>query len=723
MTQTRIQVPEFGNTAQLKPAPLPSDTFAAAAQASIDRRFEATAAALSFFSSAVGQIGSIASSVAPLVQQNNTWAEERRIHGMTNDEIKAQVRAGNIPSYADPFANTAAGKLLGQRYGEAAAAEFTQHMQTEFDWNTGDPNAEATKWLNAELEKYGDNPIMGQQIAAAFGSAREQVTQFGINRMNEQATEQRTDAAYLGMEGFLKHAVINGSDPAQTADILFSTYPVMGTEGTLGVDNKALDAQLLTNAARIASTNPEYAAAIINAKGPSGMSFAENPQYMAKVDLINADIQRATWNQEHALAVADLNGNNLQTLLNGGSLNDLRPFVYTDINGAQQTITPDQQRETAMVNYGQLSDMRARNYNETPQEQIIHDTVQLGKAGQLNPRLSETLNGIAMQATPGTQMDPEAETQLVERLKTAVAVSAQNPLILQTHVKDAKDRDFIEAFQIGVGTLQMNDSEAIQFAGQVVNSGNVSLSPQAVADLDKEVAAYDFTDWDWLWENDPEQRYELGNTYAIEQRIGGVAKALVAANGMSPAKAVQLAGEMTRKTFMPYRGQVLDLGGMNAPGNVRDALNAYLNSFAAENPVTMSERGLAPQDLTVIQRGSNFFIVNKDDFSFVPLDWSEANGSQGGKPRVLSLEDLRSWSQWRANTLANNAAASAASEANNPAADWTTYNHGRQADIDTDAVAKGYSRSANGLYQDTLGNIVRPRAGILGPIVWQPGNW
>jgi hypothetical protein len=200
------------------------------------------------------------------------------------------VRSGNIPNYADPFANTAAGKLLGQRYGEAAAAEFTQYMQTEFDWDTGDPNAEATEWLNAELEKYGNDPVLGPQIAAAFARARSTVTEFGVNRANTIATEQRTDAAYFAFDRMLGDAIVADMDPTATAESIYRQYELLGADGTLGVDYKALDAQLLTAASRVALTNPDYAEAILNAKGPDGIPFRENPQYLAKADLILKDI-------------------------------------------------------------------------------------------------------------------------------------------------------------------------------------------------------------------------------------------------------------------------------------------------------------------------------------------------------------------------------------------------------------------------------------------------
>ena len=699
MTQNRVQVGEFGK-AQLQPAALPSDTFAAPAQAPIDRRFEATAQALSFFNQAVGTLGSViqqASQMKP--SEADQWAAQRRIMGMTNEEFNAAVDRGEMDDYMHPVRNAAAAKITGNRLGQIKATEVMQHLQTDFDWDNGDVDAYVTGVYNGLMEQYGDNHIVGSQITSAFSSLRNDVTEYARNRQNEMANELRTDAAYIAFDTLLQNSIIGGADPQAAAEAMYRSYASLGREGTLGVGYDDLDARLLMVAARAAATDPEYAEAILFAEGPDGRTLASSPRHVGRVDTIRSDIAKGRWTIQHNQNMAALDQQNMEIFLDGGNLGGIPEYVYTDLNGQRQTISAEAQAERAASQYAEYSRRQSAEYGETQFEQITREAITFNQAGLTHSQLSGSLNGISRLATVGTMLDPEAEAQLVEKLKMGIAVSSHDPLILQAHVTDPADRAFIEAFQIGAATLDMSDSEAIQFAGMVANAGNVTLGRDAQDAVTRAVS--EFNPGFWAWAFSGGTTTDIGNTYLAEQRITEYATAIVAGTGASPERAVELAGEMVKRTHLPYRGQLLDLGGMAIPQDISSAFDAYIEDYARSNPEFMTDRGWTADDLTVINRGSSFYVVNKDDYSYALHDDND-------RPRVLSLNDLREWENWRNQRQAEWDAQQASMAVEGVHPDWATYTAPNQPQVDDDATSRGYTRAADGFYKDAEGNRYMP---------------
>ncbi|MDR6755158.1 hypothetical protein J2Y48_000431 [Mycoplana sp. BE70] len=619
MANGRVQAPALQGNLTLRPAPIQSDTFAAPARPAQDNRLGQLAQALSTFSTS---LGGYAQTMQPTEEERRRaiYIAERRIHGMTREEQNALSDAGQIPVYEKPFVRQAVHAVFGGTRGATFAADLKERMTTDFDWNTGDPDAFITNEINAYLQNspYRDDPNFGANFMRNADSLRSWAIGYGHDRKVEQTVTDQEQAAFEFIDRFTRGQLEAGTDPAAVARNLFAQFPDLGKDGTLGVDNDRLDNIVLNVARRIAEEQPEGAMALVNhtRKGRDGMerSFAMDRDKQDTVLQIMDTAKRAMGRQSEARTRQQLADADLETY-RGGSADAFRDVTFTTSDGRSVTVTKEDRMKAAEASYLNASEALARGRQETPQEKTFRDLRVARMNGRKLPYLEERLTNISDMATVDLIGDPDGKAKLLDKLLTYRVIRQESPGAINAYTSE-KDRDFAEAFVDAVDFLGKSDDEALDFAIKVAQpidaSGRESLSKYqrqldgAVNDIASKKGWFGID-----WDSAP------GNYSTVRTKVSQLAEKMVVA-GLNPEDAIKMAAMSVKQRSTVHNGTVLFLQGLDVPDNFTDLVDEALAEFIEKNPKVVQRSGLDPEEMTIVPLGGDlsggrFVIASKEN--------------------------------------------------------------------------------------------------------------
>lgn len=640
MANGRAQTPDLQGNLTLRPAPIKSDTFAAQPRQSADNRLAALSNALSSFSTSLGGLGA---TMEPTEEERRSaiWAEQRRINGMTNEEQNALSDAGKLPVYDKPFVQRAVNAIFGGTRGQSFADDLKAKMTTDFDWNTGNPDAYIRNQISSYLEgsPYRDDPNFAANFQRNASVTLDWAVNYGNQRKVERTIENQEQAAFDYIDSYARHQLEGGTDPEAVARNLFAQYQNLGKDGTLGVNNDRLDAIVLNVARRIADSQPEGAMALVNhmRKGRDGVdrSFAMDRDKQDVVLQIMDTANRAQGRKSEALSRQRIADTDAETF-RAGKADSIAEITFQTSDGRSVTVTKEDRLKAAEAEYLRASDVIAKTNQETVYEKTSRDLRVARRNGRKLPYLEQQLTNISDMASIDMIGDPEAKGKLLGKLTAYRWVRMESPGTLNAYTTE-KDRDFGEAFFDAVDFLGKSDDQALDFAIKVAQpidaSGRESLAKyqQQIDSEVNELASR--KNWFGI-----ETDSAPSNLSTVRTKVSQLAGKMVAA-GLPPRDAIEMAAKSIKKRSTVHNGTVLFLQGLDVPDNFGDVADEALAEFMVANPKVLERSGLDPEDLTLVPLGGNlsggrFVIANRENTIDTLRD-------DAGNVAVVTLAGLR----------------------------------------------------------------------------------
>ncbi|WP_273794516.1 hypothetical protein [Brucella intermedia] len=625
--QGRVQAPAFKNNLRLQPQARPVDTFTAPAAIPQDRNAARLMNALSAFSTSLGGLAPQMAAADAEKAQQEQWAFEKKIEGRTQAEWVADTKAGVIMPHENELQKKALLAASGMNYGAYRANELRNKLVTEFDWDNQDPDKFITDAINSDLEQHGKERNWGAPYLREMAKLKGWAVDYKAKRTAEQFNTAKSEQAFGLIDTKTDEMIAQGMTPEATARAVRSMYSDLGAEGTLGVNYKDLDQEVVNKARRLASTQPEYALALMETQHVSkeGMKLrlADKPAlrdiYLnIKTEAVKALDARAEASAREGFASGDLG------LMLSGGLDRVEDEDVKLPSGKAITVTRKQRLEAAEKAYKAQSDIAASQGRETPVLRLSRELNDYRKNNLEHPQLKRQVTGIADMATPAALQDTEQRKALLDKVNTAkwLAHESKNTYIAYS---EQKDREFVETFLLAKGSMvhkdgrAYSDDEALTFAMETTNP--VSAEGQLRIDRAKPKLEARMMDlaatpgrFYGEWKAAPE------NYSTAYQRVYTLAQRYVA-GGMEPEKAVEQAATNVKNTSTVFRGNILmDLAGMNVPEDFEESMGAIVDDFAQRNPLTMEKNGIEASDISIEpvnnpdqKSGGYFKLIDRND--------------------------------------------------------------------------------------------------------------
>ena len=638
--QGRVQVRDIQGDGRLRPAPVQGDTYAPPPRQGADNRFADLANALQSFSGVLGNMAAQNKQSKAKRDEEAIWAEQKKFSGYTREDYAQAVQSGSIPVYEDEFKAAAVNKIFGDGYGSKRADEVWQHLTTEFDWDNGDPEEYVANIIKEDIETYGADRHFGSSYMRQMQNLQSRMAEYREKRNVEKFQEGQTTAAFTVFDTQVDGLIKAGGSPEEVANKIYSWYPTLGKDGTLGVDYKQLDAELLNKARRMAGTNPEYALAILDAqrKGSDGqtLSLATNRDARDTVLQIRATAAAAIENRAKDSVVAEKSAE--ADLLFEQGYSQLIPDGDVEYApGKAITVKGDQLREEAKRRYLEKSAQRSQENRESPDEQLSREMRTLAMNGQTHPQMETYLSGMSRMAAPDLADDPQAREQLLGKLETYDKIARQNQQWAISHTSK-EDRYFAEGYRAARDYMGKDKEEALQFAinsSQILTKEGWETISSYRDDIDSQVEKL----------GSKPSFFGLGtkeispqNWSVMRQEIVGLAQRFVY-TGMKPDKAVETAAEVFKKSHVTYNGVMLNLSGQSIPNDFTGTVDYIFDELSRKQPDLLQlnsvERGdLALRPLVTHGPSDGRFVVVDKDTMFPITDDS------GGQIRI-NLDHIR----------------------------------------------------------------------------------
>ena len=631
MRQERVQIRDLQGDPRLRPAPVQGDTYAPPPRQGPDNRLGDLANALQGFSGALGNLLAQAKKSDPKRDQEDAWKAQRQFAGRTSQEWADAVRKGEVPEYANPVQQTAINKLAGDGFGKTRADEVRQYLMTEFDWDNADPEEYISQIIAQDLETYGANHVIGKAYMSQMDSLRGWAAQYREQRTTQEFHQAKKDAAFVVFDQKVDDLITSGASPEDVVKAVHSWYPTLGKNGTLGVDYKELDRELLNKARRLSQTNPEVALALVNSerKGTDGqvISLATSREHRDAVLQIQATAQRAIKENAEKSARAQYDAQADQLFEEGyGSM--LVDQEITTATGDRVLLRGEKAREEARMRYLERSRIKASEYREAPEQQLFRELTVLSRNGQTHPQVEGALSGISQLASPGVMDDPQSREQLMQKLQYYDTIARQNQQWAIAHTSK-EDRYFAEGYRVARDVLQKDPEAAVQFAinsSQFLTKEGWESVNRYRDEIDTAVEGLGTKPgFLGLWNSDVTPQ----NWSVMRQEVTNLAQRFVH-TGVKPDKAVELAAEVIKRSHVTYKGVLLNLSGQSIPEDFTGTVDGFLDRFFTKNPDVLTHNSIDKKDVALrplIPHGPSdgrFVLVDRE--TMLPL--TDASGRQ-----------------------------------------------------------------------------------------------
>lgn len=645
--QGRVQTRDYQNNLKLQPQARPVDTFEAPAAIPEDRNTARLIHALSSFSSSLGGLApQLAASEKDRNKERNEaqLAERERFYMQSSPEAQRQyIIEKHGLDKSDRIQAAAIGRIDGAKAAELDQNDLLQEMQTNFDWENGDPEAYVREQLAKRLEASGrtDEPTYvsaysraGQSIAANIVAIR--------NKRLAEAQEQKVQGAaadYFRMT--LDDSIKAGDDTDVSVKKFLRTAIDAGSRGTLLLDDNEVTKRQLTEIERRVSSDPDFVVKVLATgrpgKGGERASFLDDPLTRDKALDLMSKAQIVQQNRENAAEQDRVLSANVANIRNGIGFIGARDLVQTKLTGsgsAEEVVISVEKQKTEATRQFLLQDTReAQQRNETPQEMIARQVKVLSTAGLEHPDVKEAAEGLALAGSPELLSDPTQLEHVVQRVDLLNGISKANKNIGAAYLK-GNDKDFFDGFIAARETLGRDDKQAAAFAYAVANP-----SPTAKARVTREYQSIEMavknlrdTKWFGRWSIDME------NSGMVEDHLVDLAQKF-ALGGLSGKDAVAAARDAMERSAIHYNGTLIDVGALESradmPADFRGAVEAQVAAFMEDS----KGKNYSMSQLTIQQTGDRdgrFYLIDKET--------NRPATDDQGNMHLFTLSQLRAWS-------------------------------------------------------------------------------
>ncbi|RWP18870.1 MAG: hypothetical protein EOR00_09545 [Mesorhizobium sp.] len=604
--------------------------------------------ALGSFSNTLGNLVGVVGKPDKAAREREEAMFQKRIAGQTLEETRKDIAEGRMSVTDDKFANAARQSVYGNKWAQGLAQDTDTELQTNFDWDNGNPEQFLAQKFQESIEKSGlTDPNAIASAAKAWDQYKTSVLakqdKYKIDRTNQSTV----DTAFTVVSGKANEWIANGVEPAQFAKNLNAMRGELGTKGSLGANEETLDQEYLNTAARIAQTNPEYAVAMLDAEysGRSGKTTLSSQRaYRDRVLQIKAEAAKAIGVREDKNQQLSID-TQADSALSEDKLDRVTDVTWMDHNGEQKTVNAETLKKETFNRYLQRSSEIAAANKEDPQQTMARELRKAQLAGLDHPGLKSVVTGIAGAASVDMAQNPDAMERVMDKVKVARWLYNTSKNTYMSYVTEA-DRDFMESFIIAKDGLtgedgrQMSDQGALEFAvrtSQPVLVDGLNFTREQNDKIDQSVKNLASSDgWAFGLFGTSTTPW---NSAAAQQRVASIAKRLVR-GGVDPNMAITQATESVKRNSITYNGTLLELGNRALPDNYRGALDGIIGDFATANPGVLKDHDISASDITILPIGD----INRSGGRFMLIDKNTGASlmdDKEGTPYFVTLQTIR----------------------------------------------------------------------------------
>ncbi|KAA3452729.1 hypothetical protein C7I87_00690 [Mesorhizobium sp. SARCC-RB16n] len=625
-----------------------SDTYAPPPQPVKNENLFRLADALGAFSGSVGNLVGVVGKTSKEQRAKDDAAFQMHMAGQTLAQTRKDIADGKMMVTDDKIANAARQSVYGGKWAEGLAQDTDAELQTSFDWDNGNPEEFLAKKFQENIEKSGlTDPNALAAAGKAWDGYKSAVLAKQAKYRTDRVNQSNTDTAFTVISDKANEYISKGVDPAKFAENLNVVRGTLGVKGSLGVNDETLDNEFLNAASRIASTNPEYAVAMLDAEytGRSGKtSLSSQRAYRDKVLAIKAEAAKAVGVRDDKNQQLEVD-RQADSLLSQGKLDRVTDTTWYDHAGEQKTIPAETIKKEALNRYLDRSQQIATSNKETPDQTAARELRVAQQSGLDHPGMKAVVTGIAKAASVDMAQDPEAMKLVMDKVHMARWLYNTSKNTYMSYLPEG-DRDFMESFMIAKDNLtgkdgrQMSDQGALEFAVRTSQPVQVDGLNFTKAQNDKiDTSVKNIATQDGWFGTSIGSGLTPWNSAAAQQRVSSIAKRLVR-GGVDQDKAVTIAVDSVKRNSITYNGTLLELNNKALPDNYKPALDGIIGDWATENPGVLKDHDIGVGDITIMpiqdinRSGGRFMLTDKNTGQPLMDDKS-------GEPFFISLGTIR----------------------------------------------------------------------------------
>lgn len=289
MATNRQQVADLQQAERLQPTSSPTQSF-------VQPRSADSAGGVAGFFKALAPLSSTldqyANRLAADERETNEAAAERKIGGMTFDEARAAVKAGDMQEFSNPWFRAAFEKSYGIRAGNEVRRQAEEEMATA-DFTTEDPEA----YVSGKMRAAAEELPQGKFAQSGFVQATNGLVDKVRDKVNEDRTaktvEERTNVVTHNTQSAVDQAIEAKVTPDQLLKLVRDQY--QPNRDLLGVSYKTQDT-ILAGVIKTLAQRPGTKAYIeaLGRLDRDGVSIRDKlgPTFETALDNANAETTR-----------------------------------------------------------------------------------------------------------------------------------------------------------------------------------------------------------------------------------------------------------------------------------------------------------------------------------------------------------------------------------------------------------------------------------------------
>lgn len=653
MPTPRVQVRDLSPPEKIQPAPVQSDTFAAAAPPPIDNNLERLASALGHFGAGIRAYasGRAREEEENLKLQHLSEYEQWKAALSPQNQLEA-IRTGKVTYHADPLI----ADIVKRDYAMLEAEALAQDIDNEVVAGIapfGKVNFDADAYVREKAASYVDRISRDPRTMIYFGNAldkvRASVTEKHQRALGAVQTQLIEDRASRELKNAIIQGIKDGGDPQRITDGLREIYKFAGPrlkKGSLDLSYSRID-ELALDVLHDLAQNPEYVAVVEKMLGAQRVgvdgetrlgSLADVERHRDKVNSIiltatktKADFaDRAVTGQTIAAAQQALMAQD-GTFSTVMDLNKPNPFDPTK----SIKLSADQIKEQAVR--GWLDAIRAKNNGQPNFEEEFGVLMANGlKHPEYGALFDTGFKGFLNQLVKSGEAAPDQLAKITELADLYSKVADRNWAYAQSHM--SKDTaEFFETYRVLTRFAGRTPEAAAAELSMLYSSKQANTDPNIESRRARQVAEkigqIDLSRWPLF--GDP------ANRWAIEPYITSVANTLAKVEGVDVDEAINRAINHITSTSAVVNNRLVIDPGLKAEDvpNVQ----ALLDRTFKDNAARFKELGIDDAThLSIAPRGQGQFLVMKWNGGAVTVPVKDKEGKViGTRPVILTINDIQ----------------------------------------------------------------------------------
>lgn len=724
-TQFRVQVPDLAPPDPIRPAALPSDTYARPAPPPINNDLERLASSLGGFSSALMAAGRRLEANAEAERKKAEAAlQERRnadfIEWTLSTENDEQIRAylaGEAPidGVTDKLYRKYFGGLLGDHFAKGIQDEI-EAGNTEIGKEHFDPDKfvlESGRQYVSVLQ--GDEDALAA-FSSKFDAVGDEVREGHRKALSAERTEAHKSIAKDLMRQAFQNAVRTGLEGETLMDQMRLLYTEMGPRmenGAFNLNAAEMD-ELLLNMLEEQAENPEFAEAALAMLAANRRDLADNELRIGSLDQVQRHSDQVR--RIRTKAVKALGVEAAEDIRNRVLMEDLHALVRQDgsfnPSGIGDIEIPNPVDPTNPVKITGSDRRKAAVDLYLEQRRAIYgvdykaEIATFNASGVKHHEAFTKLEG-AYQAGIGSEMSPEQIGRVIE----AAAIYDDMPhSYVQAHNLDPKAQEFFGMVNFARKYTDLSPSEIATAVGRVM-ADEAAGKPALSSKQRKEITAAAEIAYDgWLgtsWGGKT-----ISNPQDVRAHIEKLA--LINAKLGNPEAAIEDAVKRVTESATIVNGRaVIGFRGLlpSDAENIQPFLN---NAYKTFDPAYLEVNGIeSATDLTVVPFGRDTLYVARASDGVPLVD------PKTGARVTLSANDIANIRAKRAE-LSIDKAAKDLTKGRATSAPYTpprtpVPNHNSPAGEAVKSIVRGIGKAATGATQGLVDSASKAAKGAAVP--------